>query len=164
VSVRFQLQDGEGGRAVAEAPIKHSLGFGNGKILEYPDGTAAYVKSMEFTHAFRVQISDVTGFSVTRHGKLLERRLQVLGNGATLAVVDVPHGTSELIEQWFRRHPLFYGNVARAMPTPSGPPPAQSGVGSSMIADELRKLADLRNEGILSAQEFEAQKAKLLSP
>lgn len=33
------------------APVKHPLGFGNGKILEYPDGTAAYVKSMEFTHA-----------------------------------------------------------------------------------------------------------------
>jgi hypothetical protein len=32
-----------------------------------------------------------------------------------------------------------------------------------MIADELRKLAELRDEGILSNQEFEAQKAKLLT-
>jgi hypothetical protein len=31
-----------------------------------------------------------------------------------------------------------------------------------MIADELRKLVDLRNEGILSDAEFEAQKAKLI--
>jgi hypothetical protein len=148
--------------AMVDAPVKHSLGFGNGKILEYPDGTAAYVKSMEFTHAFRVHISDVTGFSVLKHGKLLERRLQILGNGATLAVVDVPHGTSELIEQWFRNHKLFHGNVARSTPTPTGPPLAESAISTSMIADELRKLADLRNDGILSEEEFQAQKAKLL--
>lgn len=144
------------------APVKHSLGFGNGKILEYPDGTAAYVKTMEFTHAFRVHISDVTGFSVTKHGKLLERRLHILGNGSTLAFVDVPHGTSEVIEEWFRNHRLFHGNVARSAPTPSGPPVATAGA-SSMIADELRKLAELRNEGILSNEEFEAQKARLLA-
>lgn len=49
---------------MAAAPVKHQLGFGNGKILEYPDGTAAYVKSMEVTQAFRVHISDFTGFYV----------------------------------------------------------------------------------------------------
>jgi hypothetical protein len=117
---------------------------------------------MEFTQAFRVHISDVTGFSVTKHGKLLERRLHILGNGSTLAFVDVPHGTSELIEGWFRSHRLFHGNVARSAPTPSGPPAAAT-ASSSMIADELRKLAELRKEGILSNDEFEAQKAKFLS-
>jgi hypothetical protein len=147
---------------MAELPVKHAFGFGNGKILEYPDGTAAYVKSMEFTHAFRVHISDVTGFSVTKNGKLLERRLHILGNGSTLAFVDVNHGTSELIEGWFRSHKLFHGNVSRSTPTPTGPP-AATGTGPSMIADELRKLAELRDEGILSNQEFEAQKAKLLT-
>lgn len=37
--------------------------------------------------------------------------------------------------------------------------------GSSVgvVADELRKLAGLRNEGILTPQEFEAQKTKLLT-
>lgn len=142
-------------------PVKHSLGFGNGKIVEYPDGTAAFIKSMEFTHAFRVHISDVTGFSVTRHGKLLERRLHVLGNGSTLASVDVPHGTSELIESWFRGHRLFHGNVVRSAPTPTTPPRAAAD--PSMIADELRKLAGLRDDGILSDAEFQAQKAKLLA-
>jgi|TARA_B100001989_G_scaffold248771_1_gene222893 hypothetical protein len=141
--------------------VKHALGFGSGKIIEYPDGTAAYVKTMELTHAFRVHISDVTGFSVTKNGKLLERRLHILGNGSTLAFVDVNHGTSELIENWFRSHRLFHGNVARSTPTPSGPPsrPAES----PMIADELRKLADLHRDGILSDDEFNSQKAKLLS-
>ncbi|KMO77121.1 hypothetical protein MCHLDSM_02685 [Mycolicibacterium chlorophenolicum] len=32
-----------------------------------------------------------------------------------------------------------------------------------MIADELRKLADLHRDGILSDDEFNSQKAKLLS-
>jgi hypothetical protein len=143
-------------------PIRHSLGFGNGKILEYPDGTAAYVKSLELTHSFRVRIGDVMGFSVIEHGKPLERRLQILGNGSTLAYVDVPQGVSEVIERWFRGHKLFYGNVVRSSPTPSGPPAQPAVNQSAMVADELRKLADLRNEGILSDQEFEIQKAKLL--
>ena len=38
-----------------DVPIKHALGFGNGKMLEYADGTAAYVKSMEFTQSFRLE-------------------------------------------------------------------------------------------------------------
>ncbi|MCP9274094.1 SHOCT domain-containing protein [Mycolicibacterium arenosum] len=147
---------------MAALPIKHNLGFGNGKILEFPDGTAAYVKSMEFTQAFRVHISDVTGFSVTKEGKMLERRLHILGNGSTLAFVDVAHGTSELIENWFRAHKLFHGNVVRSAPTPTGPP-ATASPGSPLIADELRKLAELRNEGILSDAEFQSQKAKLLA-
>ncbi len=143
------------------APVKHPLGVGNGKILEYPDGTAAYIKTMEFSHAFRVHIADVTGFSVTKNGKMLERRLHVLGNGSTLAFVDVNHGTSELIEKWFRSHKLFHGNVHRSAPPPTSAPPAASPA-ASMIADELRKLAALRDEGILTDQEFDAQKRKLL--
>lgn len=144
-------------------PIKHPLGSGNGKIIEYEDGTAAYVKTMELTQAFRVHISDVTGFSVTKNGKMLQRRLHVLGNGSTLAFVDVNHGTSELIEAWFRKHPLFYGNVARSAPTPTSPPAQSAAPSPSLIADELRKLADLHREGILTDQEFETQKAKLLA-
>jgi hypothetical protein len=42
---------------------------------------------------------------------------------------------------------------------PRRPPNAPS---STLIADELRKLADLRAEGILTEQEFTAQKEKLL--
>lgn len=39
---------------------------------------------------------------------------------------------------------------------------AASGSGGS-AADELKKLADLRTSGVISDQEFEAQKAKLLA-
>jgi membrane protein YdbS with pleckstrin-like domain len=41
------------------------------------------------------------------------------------------------------------------------PPSGESGGGS--LADELKKLDDLRQQGVLSEQEFQAQKAALLS-
>jgi hypothetical protein len=37
-------------------------------------------------------------------------------------------------------------------------PPAQPG----SVADELKKLVELRDAGVLSAEEFDAQKAQLL--
>jgi hypothetical protein len=144
-------------------PIKHPLGGARGKILEFEDGTAAYVRSMELTQSFRVHIADVTGFSVTKSGKALQRRLHILGNGSTLASVDVNHGVSELIEAWFRKHKLFHGNVARSLPTPLAAPPPPTGATPSLIADELRKLADLQRDGVLTEEEFETQKAKLLA-
>jgi hypothetical protein len=36
--------------------------------------------------------------------------------------------------------------------------------GTTSTADELTKLGALRDQGVLSAQEFEAEKAKLLAP
>jgi hypothetical protein len=49
----------------------------------------------------------VTGFSVSRGHKLLERDLNVLGNGTMLGAARVNHGTAEVIEAWFRAHPAF---------------------------------------------------------
>jgi hypothetical protein len=39
----------------------------------------------------------------------------------------------------------------------------QQAAGSSSTADELEKLAGLRNSGVLSEEEYQAQKAKLLA-
>jgi hypothetical protein len=39
----------------------------------------------------------------------------------------------------------------------------QQTAGSSSSADELSKLADLREKGVLTPEEFEAQKAKILA-
>lgn len=120
-------------------------------------GSAAYLKTGALTQAFRVQIGDVTGFSVTKSRKLLERQLNVLGNGTQLASVSVNHGTPELIERWFRSHPLF---GTRATPVTVAAPTAS--LPASLIADELRKLGDLKAEGLLTDEEFLAQKQRLL--
>lgn len=138
-------------------PTKHGLGIGNGKIIEYEDGTAGYIPSGQFTQAFRVQIADVTGFSVTKGGKALQRTFNVVGNGTLLGSASVNHGTSELIEKWFRAQPRFAQNSAPTVNTTSDGMPS-----STLIADELRKLADLRNEGVLTDDEFVAQKSRLL--
>jgi hypothetical protein len=45
-------------------------------------------------------------------------------------------------------------------PAPAAPPP--SAEPQPDLADQLRKLADLRDAGILTDEEFAAQKAKLL--
>ena len=133
----------------------HKLGFGVGTIVEHPDGSASFRKPATLTDAFRVRISDVTGFSVSKGGKILERRLKVLGRGTDLASADVNHGAAEKIEAWFRAHPAFGQAPAGPAARDASPP--------SSVADELTKLAGLRNQGVLTDEEFAAQKARLLS-
>jgi hypothetical protein len=125
---------------------------------EHEDGTVSYYGSGSFTQAFRVAIADVTGFSVVKGGKMFERTLNVMGSGSLLASVSVNHGTSEKIEEWFKSHTAFgtrTTHVSHAALAPAAPE-------SSSVADEIRKLASLRDEGLLTEAEFAAQKAKLL--
>lgn len=59
--------------------------------------------------------------------------------------------------------------VVHAYSAPSAPAPAPAPASApvpapaSTVTDELRKLAQLRDDGILSEAEFQAQKTKLLS-
>src|SRR4051812_36343977 len=92
-------------------PTKHGLGFGNGRLVEYEDGTVAYYKTGELTQAFRVALAEVQSFSVVKDGKMFERKLNVMGSGTVLASVSVNHGTAEKVEEWFRRHPQFRDNA-----------------------------------------------------
>lgn len=65
------------------------------------------------------------------------------------------HGTAERIEAWFNSHALFN---TKATPTTS----ADQASSPALVADELRKLADLRAQGILTQEEFDRQKRRLL--
>jgi hypothetical protein len=57
-------------------------------------------------------------------------------------------------------NPAMPGTPYGAPPAPAAPPPP---AGPPLdLADQLRKLADLRDAGILTEEEFAAQKAKLL--
>jgi hypothetical protein len=133
---------------------KHGLGLGAGTLVEHDDGTVGYVPSLAMTQAFRVRIADVTGVSVTKGRRVLERTFNVMGNGTLLGSAGVPHGAAEKIEAWFRAHPDFGQSQRSGGVTPL--------IGSPLIADELRKLADLKMAGVLTEGEFAAQKAKLL--
>jgi hypothetical protein len=136
----------------------YKLGFGHGTMIDNGDGTAAYRKPVEFTQSIRVRIADVTGFSVSRAAKSMERTLKILGNGTELASVSVNHGAAEKIEAWFRAHPDFGTNTAKA----HAPVAAPAALDGRLVADELTKLAGLRDAGVLTEDEFAAQKAKLL--
>jgi hypothetical protein len=106
------------------------------------------------TQQFRVRIGDVAGFSVTKDRKVLERMLNVMGDGMLLGSASVNHKESEKIEKWFRTHPQFgcNGRATDGTATASG----------TSVADELRKLADLHKDGVLTGDEFAVQKARLL--
>jgi hypothetical protein len=95
---------------------------------------------------------------------MLERTLNIMGAGTVLASVSIPHGTAERIEEWFRRHPLYRDNAPMSLQQMAAAPVEPAvGSGELLIADELRKLASLRDEGILSEAEFVARKELLLS-
>lgn len=50
---------------------------------------------------------------------------------------------------------------AQAAPAPAAPAPAPAGQAS--VIDQLKELGELKAQGILTEEEFAAQKAKLLS-
>ena len=144
----------------------HGLGVGSGSIIDYGDGTIEYRQTGKLLPAFKVNIADVTGFSVrkvTRQDKkngasAFQQMLIVQGSGTELAACPVNHGTAEKIEAWIRAHPSFRGNILQ-----NGAGPAPQGAAPVTIADELAKLAQLRDAGVLSPDEFAQAKAKLLS-
>ena len=64
----------------------------------------------------------------------------------------------DMARQWAEQHgATVIDGAGGAMPGFGAPAPAES------VADQLEKLADLRDRGVLTDAEFEAQKAKLLS-
>lgn len=79
------------------------------------------------------------------------------GSGTELVACPVNHGTAQKIEAWIQAHPSFRGNVPQNAPVA----PAQ-GQAPVSIADELTKLIQLRDAGMLSPEDFDRAKAKLL--
>jgi Short C-terminal domain len=143
----------------------HGLGVGNGSIIDYGDGIIEYRQSGKLLPAFKVNITDITGFSVrkaTRQDKkngatMLQQVFVLQGGGTELASCPVNYGTAQKIEEWIRAHPNFRGNVPQ-----NAPVAAPQGSAQINIADELMKLAQLRDAGLLSPAEFDRAKAKLL--
>lgn len=134
----------------------HKLGTFSGTLLEFDDGTVAYLGAASGRTAFRVRIADVTGFSVSKASKVTQQTLHVLGRGTVLASADVAPQVPRKIEDWFRSHPSFQADAEPGISEDSDSVPID------FVADELRKLADLRRDGLLTEEEFAAQKARLL--
>ena len=144
-------------------PVTHGFGLGNGGISDLGDGVVEYRATGKIFPAFRVNVADVTGFAVRRPGRAdkslgasgMQQIFSIIGGGTELAACAVNYGTSAKIEAWIRAQPLFGKNVAPASATP----PASQGT----LSEELTKLAGLRDSGVLTPDEFNQAKAKLLS-
>ena len=141
----------------------HGLGVGKGSIIDQGGGIIEYRQTGKFLPAFKVNVADVTGFSVRKATKqdrknganALQQVIVLQGGGTELASCAVSYGTAEKIEAWIRSHPSFGSNAVQTAP------PSQAAA-SVDIADQLVKLAQLRDSGVLSPQEFDQAKAKLL--
>ncbi len=146
----------EGSAPAKVRATKHKLGMGHGTIVDNGDGTMGWWCKSPLA-AFKLRIADVSGFSEGRNEKNnLQRTFNIFGNGTILASVQVLSGTPEKIEAWLRAHPDFGTSAASTAPaSPSTP-------NSLDLADQLAKLAALRDQGILSEAEFAASKARLL--
>lgn len=130
--------------------ISHGLGFGNGSLIENTDtGTVQYRATGTLLPAFNVRLADVTGVSSQKKG-FLKVLMRVHGQGTVLAEVEVNHGTTELVANWFNSRIGFGATRVASTDNKSG------------MTEELTKLAALHRDGILSEEEFVAAKRKLV--
>ena len=63
-------------------------------------------------------------------------------------------------ERWARQEEERFGPPQEAAPAPAAPPAA---AGGESTIDQLKELASLKSEGILTEEEFAQQKAKILA-
>lgn len=150
-------------RRAAGKPVTVRLGHTHGTFYDYGNGDVAYQAYRKLTSAFRINVADVTGFAVRGATKedrkeLGAERLQqvvtIQGGGTQLAAVAVNYGTAEKIETWMRAHPLFGTRVV------GGATVIQAATPSAL--DQIKQLAELRDAGVLTEDEFQAKKASLL--
>lgn len=63
-------------------------------------------------------------------------------------------------ERWAQQEAEQYAQQAPPAPTPQAAPAAPAAEGS--VIDQLKELGELKAQGVLTEEEFAAQKAKLL--
>lgn len=91
--------------------------------------------------------------SVTVNKKLTGEALAITVAGSTSTITHLMHGQGEALGRAFRQAKAASGSATSQ---------AQSVVAASSDADELEKLASLRDRGILTEEEFQAKKAQIL--
>jgi hypothetical protein len=112
-----------------------------------------------------IPVKSISSVTVERDGFRQAVRVICSGNAIDFRVGrgDADAIKALLTELMLGKHPS-QGAAASAAPPPPAPaaPPAPSSAPAVSITDELAKLAALRDSGVLTEDEFAAQKAKLL--
>ena len=115
-----------------------------------------------------IPIKMIQGITTERHG-IGYTAVKVMTASDTVAF-RVTKGDAKRIKATIQ-HLMLQGPTAAPAPTTAAPAPPvaapapappQPVAQPGSVADELKKLAELRDAGILSAEEFDAQKARLL--
>lgn len=110
----------------------------------------------------RIPYSSIAAVQFKKPGAILAGFLQLTVKGGVEAKGGVRGATKDENTVMFRRNQLREYEQLRALieqrMASSGPAAAPTS-----LADELGKLADLRDRGVLSNEEFEQQKAALLA-
>jgi hypothetical protein len=128
-------------------------------LLVATDRRALFVAEGVINHSFEDfpydRITTVTSSRGPLFGKIV-----IHTSGAARVVEQVAKGEAEAVAAVIRerveavtRERLYPGAAPPTAPTASAP---------LSLAAELRELAELRDQGILTAEEFDAQKARLL--
>jgi multidrug resistance efflux pump len=90
-------------------------------------------------------------------------RTAVVAGTATAVSNRVSRRQADRWQQQEYAQQAEYAQQQAAYAAPPPPPaPAPAGTGGSDVTAELERLAGLRNQGVLSDEEFAAAKAKLL--
>jgi hypothetical protein len=84
--------------------------------------------------------------------------VNVIASGNTISF-RLAHKEASRFKDEVARLLLAYGTPVQAAPAARQPPPQPS---APSLTAQLRELADLRDAGILTEDEFQDQKAKLL--
>lgn len=87
--------------------------------------------------------------------------LTVEGQGFAICVAVDPRD-GKRARQFAARINSLASKASQSLPAPPSPPTPPERAEMSSVADELRKLADLHAAGMLTSEEFETQKRRLL--
>jgi hypothetical protein len=121
-----------------------------GMVLLAAGGTAAAIK-MSQKDATRIEAH--TGASVE---ELTEEELAQAMRDLGIQSIELDENDQAIITDQGAQAP------AAAPPPASAPPPAMAAEPEESYLDELERLADLRDRGIISDDDFEAKKRQLL--
>lgn len=149
-------------------PVKLLKGV-NGQLEVFPDrlvikrkGAMAKLTQGFFKGDKTIYVRQITGIQVKRGGLATNGYIQFsLGGGveSTKGILDATHDENTVMFK--RKHNKLVEEIKayieQAMSQPLQPTATVS------VADEIRKLQQLYDDGILTKDEFEAQKARLLS-
>lgn len=128
---------------------------GNEGLLVASDRRAMFISEGIINHSFEDFPYDrVTTVTVARH--MLTAEIVLATAGVTRVIDHVNNNAAEAVAAVLRER------VEATTRERHSPPPAQHHPAPNGIAAELRELAALRDEGVLTNAEFEEQKTRLL--